>query len=201
MKKDIKWKPFRFDFQKSKNESISEYERLEMERDGDFDRLMETPFGTFKIDDSMNPFKTFDFYIGDTNFKITRRVFTVLNNVLGVESLNILSPYRFIISCGRAFDWRDVQCQIEHELCGWHVSRSLIKTISNQDVQEQVYKLYEKIRLDSLHWLIYVFPNGNISHQVYTNLKSFQSEAKLYSEVKRVSNGLLISSEDDNGNE
>lgn len=55
----------------------------------------------------------FDCWIGHTNFNITTSIKDKLNEVDGVEVLNVMSRYRFFIGIGKMFDFSDVRKEIE----------------------------------------------------------------------------------------
>jgi hypothetical protein len=62
-----------------------------------------------------NPFyqlKDFEFWTGHTNFKLTKQLVVIINSVLGVESLDIVSPYRFHFSVAKQFQAREVMDDI-----------------------------------------------------------------------------------------
>lgn len=68
---------------------------------------------------SQNPFfqlKTYNFWTGHTNFKISRRITLIINSVLGVESLEIVSPYRFHISIGNRFVPNEVKHEVQSQV-------------------------------------------------------------------------------------
>ncbi len=61
-----------------------------------------------------NPFyqlKTYNFWTGHTNFNITKRLGLIMNSIPGVESLEIVSPYRFHISIGSRFVQGEVMAE------------------------------------------------------------------------------------------
>ena len=55
----------------------------------------------------------FDCWIGHTNFNITTSVKNKLNEVDGIEVLNVTSRYRFFIGIGKMFNFSDVRKNIE----------------------------------------------------------------------------------------
>ena len=81
-------------------------------------QVMQTPFGLWQVDDAMNPFRQFKFWMGHTNFSIGQNAELILRSMPGVEVLKILTRYRFIIGVGELFDIRNVRTQIEEALCG-----------------------------------------------------------------------------------
>lgn len=55
----------------------------------------------------------FDCWIGHTNFNITNSIKNKLNEVDGIEVLNIISRYRFFIGVGKMFEFTEVRKDIE----------------------------------------------------------------------------------------
>jgi len=58
----------------------------------------------------------FDCWIGHTNFNITNSIKNKLNEVDGIEVLNIISRYRFFIGIGKMFKFSDVRKDIEKSI-------------------------------------------------------------------------------------
>lgn len=67
-------------------------------------KVIATPMGIIPYNEYTASGKIFNFWIGHTNFKITETILRVMENVLGVETLDIFTPYRFRVSIGKAFD-------------------------------------------------------------------------------------------------
>jgi hypothetical protein len=63
-----------------------------------------------------NPFyqlKSFNFWTGHTNFYLSKNIILIMSKAPGVESLEIVSPYRFHISIGHRFVQREVMAEFE----------------------------------------------------------------------------------------
>ena len=151
--------------------------------------IMATPFGLWKVDDAMNPYKQFKLWIGHTNFSISPIVVEIIKNVPGVEVLKILTRYRFIVGVGELFDIRDVRTTIERSLscnCG------AVDLILDDKVKEQVFELKSQLS-EFDRWAIYVFPNGNIDFTT-SNEENFIPQLNLYKEAVDFSRGVLIES-------
>lgn len=58
----------------------------------------------------------FDCWIGHTNFNITNSIKNKLNEVDGIEVLNVNSRYRFFIGIGKMFNFSDVRKNIEEAI-------------------------------------------------------------------------------------
>lgn len=188
---EIIWSPYKFDFQGAEEE-----ETKWSDDEDDSPTVMQTPFGIFRVDDSMNPFKRFDFWMANTNFDLNKEVLRKLKKIPGVEVLIILTRYRFIIAAGKCFEFRDVRVNIERELCGKHVVSALIKGIGNIDIANHVSNLHKEIS-KSPYWAIYVFPNGSIDYiNEDERTNKFIRTQTLYEYAQQISNGILITSED-----
>jgi hypothetical protein len=72
-----------------------------------------TPMGIVPVHESNLPSRLFNFWVGDANFDLTRKVVREIAKVPGVECLDVFSRYRFRIAVGRAFKDRDVRLAID----------------------------------------------------------------------------------------
>lgn len=196
--KTISWETYEFEFNKPEAEpdeiDTDSDEMLEM----DIPVIMNTPFGLFRVDDSMNPFKRFEFRMGHTNFDITPSVMEKIQNVPGVEVLMVSTRYRFIIATGQLFDFRDVRVAIEREVCGKHETHFVLNEIKNDTIREKVSTIYKSVK-DSNHWVIYVFPNGSVEYYQSNDLsEDYIAKDTLLTYASQVSGGVLLKSENDN---
>jgi len=154
--------------------------------------VMSTPFGFWRVDDAMNPFRQFKMWVGHTNFTITPEIVEVMKAVPGVEVLQIMTRYRFIIGVGELFDIRDVRVIIENEL-GCH--RDASDMITDQVLLEQVFELRKQLETKD-KWAIYVFPNGEIDFAT-SDEENFGQQLNLYKQAVDHSNGVLIESDNE----
>jgi hypothetical protein len=67
-------------------------------------RVMATPMGIIPVTENTASGRIFNFWTGHTNFNITRRILTLIEETSGVETLDIFTRYRFRISVGKAFE-------------------------------------------------------------------------------------------------
>lgn len=70
--------------------------------------LMFTPVGPVPLTDENDPEKLFNFWVGHTNFNITKGIKKILVKSPGVEILNIYTRYRFRVGIGKMFVPKDV---------------------------------------------------------------------------------------------
>lgn len=61
--------------------------------------------------------KIFNFWIGHTNFDLTKGIVDIIQSVEGVETLDIFTRYRFRVAFGKAFSDRDVMSKISATVC------------------------------------------------------------------------------------
>lgn len=120
-----KWiDPFGRDDEENKNEEFSNYiQDINTLEDDDTDdqkekvnefiadkkirygvKVIATPMGIIPVNDNTSSGKIFNFWMGHTNFDITKKVAETIEITEGVESLDIYTRYRFRISIGKAFE-------------------------------------------------------------------------------------------------
>lgn len=154
--------------------------------------VMSTPFGFWKVDDTMNPYKQFKMWMGHTNFSITQNVVDTIRGIPGVEVLQVMTRYRFIIGIGELFDIRNVRTDIEN-LLKCHKDEN--DMIFDNNVLEQVHELKKQLSKFN-QWAIYVFPNGQIDFST-SDETEFGRQLNLYKQAVDYSNGVLIESENE----
>ena len=67
-----------------------------------------TPYGMLPITDDTLASRKFKFWVGHSNFRLTEDYYGIIGPVEGVETLDILTPYRFRIGVGKMFVDREV---------------------------------------------------------------------------------------------
>jgi len=72
--------------------------------------MMSTPMGLVPM--PIPDIASFNFWVGHSNFYITKQIFDLLDKTSGVETLDYFSPYRFRIAIGRAFNENTVKNNI-----------------------------------------------------------------------------------------
>ncbi len=65
---------------------------------------MLTSLGAIPVTEYTNPAKIFKFHTGHTNFRITQLFSELIQEIDGVETYDVFTPYRFRIAVGHAFD-------------------------------------------------------------------------------------------------
>lgn len=84
-------------------------------------KVIATPMGIIPVNENTASGKIFNFWTGHTNFDITKKIADTIEQIQGVESLDIFTRYRFRIGIGKAFydsevkkDIQDTIYEIEH---------------------------------------------------------------------------------------
>ena len=78
-----------------------------------------TPFGILPLTEQSLASSYFKFWVGHTNFRITKDFVEIISNVDGVESFDIFSPYRFRVAIGTLFKDRIVMSEIRENMVGY----------------------------------------------------------------------------------
>lgn len=79
-------------------------------------RVMATPMGIMPINENTASNKIFNFWLGHTNFDITKKIVSVIEDISGVEALDIFTRYRFRIAVGKAFNDSKVMRSINDQV-------------------------------------------------------------------------------------
>ena len=79
-------------------------------------RSIVTPFGILPLTEQTMASKHFKFWVGHSNFKLTKDFYTVIGQHPGIETLDILTPYRFRIAVGKMFTDRDVMSGVRNDM-------------------------------------------------------------------------------------
>lgn len=103
---DIEWPGY--NFLKDNEQNIDEDDEENIPIKYQKINAISTRMGIIPYNEYTDCTKIFNFWIGHTNFSITEKIADKLQNVIGVETLDIFTRYRFRISFGKAFIDRDV---------------------------------------------------------------------------------------------
>lgn len=79
-------------------------------------RVIATPMGLIPYNEYTASGKIFNFWIGHTNFNLSKKIVSVIEKTDGVETLDIFTRYRFRIGIGKVFEDRDVMKNIEDNI-------------------------------------------------------------------------------------
>lgn len=79
-------------------------------------RVMATPMGIIPFTDNTASSKIFNFWIGHSNFNITKKITSIIEETKGVETLDIFTRYRFRVGIGKAFKDSEVMHSINQRV-------------------------------------------------------------------------------------
>jgi hypothetical protein len=105
-------------FDEEDSDSISEDKESvnKLQQPGKQIRVIATPMGLIPYNEYTASSKIFNFWIGHTNFNLSKKVVNIIEKTDGVETLDIFTRYRFRIGIGKVFEDRDVMKNIENNV-------------------------------------------------------------------------------------
>jgi len=160
--------------------------------EGDSNPVVLTPAGMIPLNPFNDPTKVFNFWMGETNFNLTKKKVFIINNVTGVEILNIFSRYRFRVAIGNNFKFQEVRQEIEKSLDAHKEDNSFsVKNIS-KDTLNKVKQMISVHLEDSKFWQVYILPNEEIDFVATKDESIFNDKVGLYKDVKSLVGGVLI---------
>ena len=117
-----KWKnPYAVEEEEDKYEEECELEEYEEEenRDGPPNhqmRVIITPNCAIPLPEHSSPQKVFNLWMAHTNFNISRNILDIVQEVDGVETLDVFSRYRMRIGIGKMFDTQETIGRINNKI-------------------------------------------------------------------------------------
>jgi hypothetical protein len=75
-----------------------------------------TPMGLIPYTENTASSKIFNFWVGHTNFNLSRKVVDIIETSDGVETLDVFTRYRFRIAIGKVFDDAKVMTNINDKV-------------------------------------------------------------------------------------
>lgn len=128
--KKIAWEKWKdpFEAPDDDDDEINDYDK---KKTGRHMRAVMTSMGVMPITEYNTPGKTFDFWVGHTNFSITRDVHKLIEAIDGVETFDVFTRYRFRIGIGKLFDAIKVRRLIDKGLLDYQNAKD-----KNIDIKE-----------------------------------------------------------------
>lgn len=101
-------------------EAIEEIEDIQKKKYKGEIKVITTPMGIIPLNDNTASNKIFNFWTGHSNFDITANILKIIEDIDGVEALDVFTRYRFRIAVGKAFDdsvvMRNINTKVYKEL-------------------------------------------------------------------------------------
>lgn len=146
-----------------------------------------TPFGPEGW--KLNPdFPSEKVYIGHTNFDLDEDIKNILDNIDGVEILEIYSPYRMRITIGKAFNAKKIRRIISETLCNTNAKMNF-----DEQTNVDLYRETLKLNRDGKPWAIYVLPNGKYENIIGENEQDLENKISHYENIRNSIGGTIIS--------
>lgn len=79
-------------------------------------KVIASPLGLIPYNEHTASSKIFNFWLGHTNFNISKKIKKIIEETEGVEILDIFTRYRFRIAIGKCFEDSDVMNCITKEI-------------------------------------------------------------------------------------
>ena len=147
--------------------------------------VINTPFGKYAMDDNLLPTNLFDCWIGHTNFDITKKELDILNKIDGVESLKVMTRYRFFIGIGKLFDFSSVRSDIQKKL--------LIDKNIDDDYIDNITNIISSVE-NNKKWAVFIGNDGSIK-KIICNDDDCDNYYKSLDNLRSLKNGSIITSD------
>lgn len=165
--------------------------------------VMQTRNGPMPMHEFTRPGYLYNFWVGHTNWPLTKKNQADLDRILGVESLDVFSPYRFRIAVGKMFTFADVRWRIhniivaDNSLEMFNVGRNHVADQVLQDrlrLSERVDSEISKYRKENRFWAVFVLPNGKHEAVLSEELsEDFIDKLSTLELAQRAVGGLILS--------
>lgn len=146
------------------------------------EEIIMSPFGMYHVKDFFNPMRQYNWHMGHTNFNITQDVSDKLEEIEGIERLQIVSRYRFIMAIGKVFNPDNVKNSIYKVL-----DASPMLSGEAEHKMEEIKGIYDK-------WCIHFISNEEWEYTTEAD-EDFESKVKSYIENQKKNGGILINHE------
>ena len=128
LKKSIAWRKWLDPYGKGKSDFLGYVEEDDVvDYDNNLDDMYEdeeinienpspvivTAMGIMPIQPFNDLTKVFNFWLAETNFNITEDIVNEINNVDGIEILDVYTRYKFRVAIGNLFKFQEVRLNLE----------------------------------------------------------------------------------------
>jgi len=163
--------------------------------------VMHTPFGMLSVLDASMACKQFDFWMMHTNFDITEGLANVIENLPGVETLEIYTRYRARLGFPRSglFTARDVMHSVQQAVDDiHHMDQNQVLEGLDISIAEHVMEARDKVEKKYEHWAIWMVPNGNLEVVGSdTDDETYRNKITVLQQAQMAVGGRLLTSEDE----
>lgn len=130
-------------------------------------RLISGPYGLIPIAEHGISSGLYKLWVGHTNFDITAKTISDIENIKGVEILKVWTRYRFWLGIGNLFDAEKVQIEIENKICNGHKNTKL----------KIIKKLCSIMKSKNKSWAVCSNKNGHL--ETVVGLTDFEVKTEI----------------------
>ncbi len=152
----------------------------ERSKNGNTGPCVITPVGLIPMHEDNLPSKLFNFWMGHTNFDLTKDISKKIAAVEGVESLDIFTRYRFRISVGKVFNQQKVKKAIDAAMI-----KPIDKVIEAPKQEDTLDSVKVFLNNKYKYWAIAIMANGKVHtfggdslEETKTKSEQYKKEAK-----------------------
>lgn len=135
--------------------------------------IMITQMGILRIDPNTLASNNVNFWEGNTNFDINKKVFKAIEKVPGVETLRLLTRYKFVTSFGKSFNEEEVKRNID----------KLFGTSDNTKFNRIQYFI-DMVKNKNDNWAVFHLQNGTIEYYSNDNRDNVLQIIENYKKIK-----------------
>lgn len=164
-------------------------------------KIIGTPHGLLSLTENTLASKRFEFWLVHTNFDITKDFVQKLEQIPGIESIEVFTRYRLRVGLpiSGLFNLSKTKYKVEQLVRELNTSEmqyyiSHIKNAFGDKKAQDLQEVYDKV-LTRENWAIYITPNGNFDIITSEKYDQFYQSLTILQNVKSLVGGFLISSE------
>jgi hypothetical protein len=166
-------------------------------------KVVGTPHGLLSITENTLAANRFEFWIAHTNFDITKEFIVQLEQIAGVETVEVFTRYRMRIGfpISGLFKTPNIKYRIEeliHKDNEEEINQLMLNISEGYgaDKAKELKEIYQELR-KKMYWALYLCPNGNVDIvSGNDNYKAFCDKTSILNDAKELVGGFLVSSED-----
>ena len=160
------------------------------EEDGDLKELpgkaLITPQGILPLSEETLLSNKYNLWIAHVNFDITQALAESLEEIPGVEALDIFSRYRFRIAIGKLFEENETKILVEGLMGCLSNNVEVLDKETKKNVKNLIETLIDK------NYVIYVLPNGKIISYVNDKIENLMEKIEFFESVQEKVGGQLL---------
>lgn len=119
---EVEWNNYDKENDDSNDDDEADYDNLEEildQQPKEKIRVIYSPMGLIPYNEYTASGKIFNFWVGHTNFTITKEIVDIMDGIDGIEILDVFTRYRFRIGIGKCFEDSAVMSSINNTIYGY----------------------------------------------------------------------------------